>query len=183
MKPCVCLFLTFVILSLSTPIQARSVSQAMIAKMKSMDHSHIPIEVPEAAHIPALSLSLSKDVMTGYNLHIMLQNYIITPPPIDAKSMEDLMVTHIDKKTGSLEGHGHLYINGIKVQRLYGQDVHIPGNLLKQGTNSISVTLNNHSHMYWTVDQRKIVATIYIDTQSPDLIKYQFEGFPVKKGS
>lgn len=181
MKTRVCLWLILSIFGLSTPVQAKSASETMIAKMNSMDHSHIPIEVPEGAPIPALSLALTKDVMTGYNLHMIIEHYIISPPPVNASNMDDLMITHIDKKTGDLEGHAHLYVNGIKIQRLYGKDVHIPDSLLKKGTNSLSVTLNNHGHMYWTVAQRKMVATIYIDTQSLELIKYQFEGFPVKK--
>ncbi|WP_299496762.1 hypothetical protein [uncultured Shewanella sp.] len=180
MKNCVYLCLTLLILGLSTPIQAKLASNAMATRMNMMDHSHTPIEVPEATPIPALSLSLSKDIMTGYNVHLIIDNFSITPPPVDAKGMDDLAITQVDKKTGILEGHAHLYINGIKTQRLYGQDVHISGNLLKQGINSISVTLNNHRHMYWTVSQQKVVATLYIDTQSPKLIKYQFEGFPVQ---
>jgi hypothetical protein len=42
------------------------------------------------------------------------------------------------------EGHAHLYINGNKVTRLYGEWYHIPA--LSPGTHKIVVTLNANSH-------------------------------------
>jgi len=42
------------------------------------------------------------------------------------------------------EGHAHLYIDGKKVTRLYGEWYHIPS--LSPGTHKITVTLNANSH-------------------------------------
>jgi hypothetical protein len=128
---------------------------------------------------PALSLRLSKDTMSGYNLHLQIQHYRLIPPPSDIVSMDDLMSATVDKKTGFAEGHAHLYINGIKIQRVYGQDVHLPEKHFKQGINTVSVTLNNHGHMYWTISDKKIVSTLYIDNNLKELIKHRFESFPV----
>ena len=46
-----------------------------------MDHSHLPIAIPSNGAKPALSLSLNKDTMSGYNLHLQIQHYTLIPPP------------------------------------------------------------------------------------------------------
>jgi hypothetical protein len=142
-----------------------------------MDHSHMPIAAPEHAKPMALSLVLIKDTMSGYNLTLKTQHYLLTPPP-SGVSMQALMVASIDRQSKLLAGHAHLYVNGEKIQRIYGQDVHLPQSLFKEGMNSISVTLNNHGHMYWTIDGKKVVSTLYIDSSTEQLIKHQFDSFP-----
>ena len=143
-----------------------------------MDHSHLPIAVPSDAEEMSLSLSLARDAMSGYNLTLHTQRYILAAPPSDA-NMSELMSASIDSKSGYLVGHAHLYVNGEKIQRIYGAGVHLPQTLFKQGTNSISVTLNNHGHMYWTIEGKKVVATLYIDSSNTSkLVKHKFESFP-----
>lgn len=159
--------------------KAQSVSNEQTKPMQ-MDHSHLPIAVPTNVKEPALSLVLNKDAMSGYNLHLKIQRYHLTPPPNGVSSMADLMSVSIDKQTGFVEGHAHLYINGIKIQRVYGLDVHLPNEHFKEGINTVSVTLNNHGHMYWTAQDKKIVSTLYIDSNDPEQVKHKFESFPVK---
>ncbi|MGS0496050.1 MULTISPECIES: hypothetical protein [unclassified Pseudoalteromonas] len=154
-----------------------SVGVAQVQTM-AMDHSHLPIAVPAEIPVPALSLALEQDAMSGYNLTINTQNYVLTPPPAGI-SMNALMSAQQDPKTGMLAGHAHLYINGVKIQRVYGQYVHLPTTLFSAGINTISVTLNNHGHMYWSAQDKKIVATLYINDQVDELITYRFESFPV----
>ena len=76
--------------------------------------------------------------------------------------------------------NAHLYINGVKIQRIYGHALHLPANLFKSGINTVSVTLNNHGHMYWTAQGKKIVATLYVNDQTKEFITYRFESFPSK---
>ncbi len=158
--------------------QAISTEQAPAKTMK-MDHSHMPIAVPENIKTPAMSLEIYEDAMSGYNLHIKNQHYNLTPPPRGVLSMADLMSVSIDKKTGFVEGHAHLYINGTKIQRVYSEDLHIPAEHFKSGINTVSVTLNNHGHMFWTAQDKKIVSTLYIDASLPEIVKHKFESFPV----
>lgn len=142
-----------------------------------MDHSHMPIAVPEHAEKISLSLHISPDAMSGYNLTLLTDNYLLTPPP-SGLSMMQMMSAEISND-GRVQGHGHLYVNGEKVQRLYGNYVHLPANLFKQGPNSISVTLNNHGHMYWTQGGKKVVATLFINNNAEPLVKHRFASFPV----
>lgn len=144
-----------------------------------MDHAHIPIAIPNGIKQPQISLQIAKDAMSGYNLHIKLTHYAMTPPPADVQSMQALMSASISTQDNVAEGHAHLYINGDKIQRVYGRDIHLPEVLFKAGVNMITVTLNNHGHMFWTFDDKQVLATVYINSQADPFITYQFEPFKV----
>jgi hypothetical protein len=162
-------------------INSLSVLLVMFSLMAwgEMDHSHMPIAVPESVKPVALSLVLTKDAMSGFNLTLHTQHYNLIPPR-QGLSMAESMAASINAESGYIEGHAHLYINGEKIQRIYGRNIHLPETLFKQGTHSISVTLNNHGHMAWTQDDKKIVSTLYIDDLESGAIKHTFESFPVR---
>lgn len=172
-------FILLVIVLTITNVNAQSApNDQSTSPAMQMDHSHLPIAVPLNTTTPLLSLSLHNDTMSGYNLHLTLKNYHLIPPPNDAMSMSELMSASVNNKTGFVEGHAHLYINGIKIQRVYGINLHLPAHHFKEGINTISVTLNNHGHMYWTAEEKKVVATLFIDTLADQVIKHKFESFP-----
>ncbi len=153
---------------------------ALAQREMKMDHSHMPIALPQEAKPIALSLVLSTDAMSGYNLTLLTDNYSFSLPPAQMSMME-MMSVDMDEKTGIVEGHAHLYVNGNKIQRIYGEYVHLPAELFAEGVNSISVTLNNHGHMYWTMQEKKVIATLFINSSNEKLISYQFESFPSQK--
>ncbi len=93
--------------------------------------------------------------------------------------MTALMVPSMDSNTGFVEGHAHLYVNGVKIRRLYGSDVHLPATLFRPGVNQITVTINNHGHMYWTVDGRQVLATLFVNPTVERAVVYRFESYPV----
>lgn len=174
------LFLIALILVNSVKAQEIS-SQSNVepsTKAMKMDHSHMPIAVPSEVLTPALSLALTKDAMSGYNLTLKTARYSLTPPP-EGQTMAQMMGVALNDTTGFVEGHAHLYINGIKIQRVYGHNIHLPSKLFKAGINNISVTLNNHGHMYWTASDKKILATLYINEAKTPFISYEFASFPV----
>ena len=144
-----------------------------------MDHAHIPIPIPNGVNQPKISLQIVKDTMSGYNLHIKLKHYAMMPPPADLTSMKALMSASISTQDNVAEGHAHLYVNGEKIQRIYGPDIHLPDVLFKAGVNMITVTLNNHGHMFWTYDGKQLLATVYINSQADPFMTYQFEPFKV----
>lgn len=143
-----------------------------------MDHSHMPAAVPPGAPIPALSLTIDRDAMSGFNLRLVTENFSLIPPPQGEMDMAQLMAPSTDGLTGYVEGHAHLYVNGVKIQRLYGNYVHLPANLLRGGVNQITVTINNHGHMYWSVDGRQILATVFLQQGIEEPVVYRFESFP-----
>lgn len=144
-----------------------------------MDHSHIPVSVPETAPTPQLSTVLTRDVMSGYNLHIRTANYDMSPPPVGVM-MEQLMDPRTNTSSGFVQGHAHLYINGEKIQRVYGNHVHIPASHFKAGMNQLNITINNHAHMFWTAGEKQIISSLFINTSSPNLLMHQFDSFPVE---
>lgn len=141
------------------------------------DHSHMPIAVPSDAPIPALSLALARDAVSGFNITLNVQRYALTVPPAEM-SMNEMMTPSRDPSTGFVEGHAHLYVNGEKIRRIYGRNEHLPSTLFRPGVNQITVTLNNHGHMAWTVDEKKILATLFIKPDASPVIAHRFESFP-----
>lgn len=134
---------------------------------------HPPIMMPEGLPEPGLSLALSPDAMSGFNLTLRTTNYKLIPPHLAS-----------NKPPLKLEGHAHLYINGVKAQRLYGSYTHIPSTLLIDGINQITVSLNNHYHQTWQLAKgvkkgETLTATLIIDTRLPDFIKNHFSISPI----
>ena len=142
------------------------------------DHAHVPIEVPADAKQPQLSLSLSKDTVDGFNLQLLIEHFVLGAPPPDL-SQEDLMALALDEDSGMTIGHGHLYVNGQKHQRLYGSSVHLPSELFLGGVNQITVTLNNHGHRDWSLDGRQVLATLFIKPRADKFVIHRFDSFPV----
>jgi hypothetical protein len=92
---------------------------------------HGGIEVGAEPTPPSIKLIAHKDPKAGWNLQVQVDNFRFAP--------EHASTAHV---LG--EGHAHLYIDGKKVTRLYGEWYHIPA--LSPGTHKIMVTLNANSH-------------------------------------
>lgn len=162
-----------------TEVRKRQAERGASSKsMASMDHSHIPVAVPKSAPAPQLSVSLTRDVMSGYNLVINTANYEMAPPPIGVV-MENLMSPRTNSETGFVQGHAHLYINSEKIQRVYGHNIHIPASHFKEGMNQLNITINNHAHMFWTYEDKQIISSMFINTNTSKLVMHQFDSFPV----
>ena len=58
------------------------------------------------------------------------------------------------------EGHGHIYVDGVKVNRVYGPNYHLAG--LEPGERHIRVTLNANSHNGLTVDGQPLAAAMVV---------------------
>lgn len=95
------------------------------------EHSHGSMEIPPGQPIPSVNLIVHEDPMRGWNIEVRVSNFRFSP---ERASREH--------KPG--EGHAHLYINGEKITRLYGDWYYI-GNL-QPGRNEIKVTLNSNNH-------------------------------------
>lgn len=94
---------------------------------------------------PQVSLKVTEDAVGGYNLQIVSRNFKFSPE-------------HTGMATDAVEGHAHLYINGVKKARVYGDWFHIPGDWLNAGENKVRVTLNDNAHAVWAADGIPIAA-------------------------
>jgi len=104
------------------------------------DHSHhgAPREVPASLPAPTLALAAFEDTESGYNLQLIVENFAFSPSRTGTYSDD-------------IEGHAHLYINEVKVGRVYGEWFHLPAGLFAEGDNEIRVTLNDNMHSDWAV--------------------------------
>ncbi|MCE9687995.1 hypothetical protein LZP73_17610 [Shewanella sp. AS16] len=135
-------------------------------EMASMVHDYGPIQVPDDSPLPELALVLHRDAMSGINLHLALRHYALGPP-------EQAAVGKM------LNGHAHLYVNGKKIQRLYGPDVHLPAELFKPGVNLVLVSLNAHSHAVWQDGDKQLLASSFINPEADKLVLHSFSSAPL----
>ncbi|MFT9598928.1 hypothetical protein [Mesobacillus sp.] len=93
---------------------------------------HENVEIPEGNKIPSVNLSVTQDMSGTWLLKVDTIDFTFAPYKVgsDVPSYN--------------EGHAHIYVNGKKINRLYGQFYNL-GNLEK-GKNEIMVTLNSNNH-------------------------------------
>lgn len=113
--------------------------------MGSSHGAHPMLEIQAGKPIPTLSLEALKDSKDGYNLHIKTTNFTFTPESVGGPALSNT-------------GHAHLYVNGVKVARVYGPWFNIGNALLKDGENTILVTLNADDHSEWARDGKHLSA-------------------------
>lgn len=106
-------------------------------------HTHTMLEVDQSKPIPALEIEALKDVKDGYNIHLITKNYTFTPETVN---------TDPESNTG----HAHIYVNDVKVARLYGEWFNLSGADLSEGENVVQVTLNANDHSEWVIDGQHI---------------------------
>lgn len=97
---------------------------------------HGILEVP-AVGAPQVAIVVEKDSMDGWNVTVTTQNFSFTPRMVNSQNVANT-------------GHAHLYVDDIKIARLYGPDFHMPD--LPEGAHEIRVTLSSNDHFYYAVD-------------------------------
>ena len=98
---------------------------------------------------PSVNLEIYEDNMDGYNLFIKLENFILTP-------------MDVGKKNKSNSGHIHLYVNDIKIGRVYSNWFHIPGRYFNLKENIIRITLNSNLHDSFAINGNPIESEIKV---------------------
>jgi hypothetical protein len=116
-------------------------------------HSHHQHGQIEADRPMTVRLEVSPDPMSGYNLTIHTEHFTWAPQRASTEHFAG-------------EGHAHLYINDVKIGRLYGAHHHIADYLLTDDENEITVTLNSNTHEDYTVDGVVVADTTVIVHQT-----------------
>ena len=99
-------------------------------------HSHAEREVAADTATPSVSIEAVEDTKDGYNIRILTENFVFAPENVNGEPTQG-------------EGHAHVFVNGTKISRVYGEWFHLTGDKLKEGENMISVTLNANDHSEW----------------------------------
>ena len=117
-------------------------------------HDHgSSVEVADGVPVPTIAIEITEDPVEGWNLRVRTTDFEIVP--------ENVSTAHIDG-----EGHMHLYIDGEKVSRLYGEWHHIGP--LAPGEHEVRVELSANDHSAMAVEGDIIDATAVIVAQEMD---------------
>lgn len=106
----------------------------------------------ESGPIPTVSLTATKDEIGGFNIHIETSNFTWAP--------ENASEAHVPG-----EGHAHIYVDGVKVGRVYSNWYHLAtANLdLAAGIHTVEVNLNGNDHGAYTVNGEEVRASAEIE--------------------
>lgn len=115
-------------------VQNESTQTPPMANMAG--HTHAMMEVDAKLPVPGVKMTLIPDSKDGYNLKLSVTNFTFTPEVAGGISVPN-------------QGHAHLYINDVKVSRIYSEWFYVSSSLLKEGENTLMVTLNANDHSDW----------------------------------
>ncbi|MCY3947387.1 MAG: hypothetical protein OXF44_14010 [Anaerolineaceae bacterium] len=110
-----------------------------------MTHDHgVRLEV-DAENAPQVDVQLIPLASGGFNLRVQVMNFAFTPQKVDLAPLPN-------------EGHAHLYVDGEKIARLYGEWFHLPA--LPAAAETLTVTLHANDHSVLTRDGIEISASL-----------------------
>lgn len=115
--------------------------------------SHSLIEVNPLL-VPEVSVHAIEDEKSGWNLVVETSNFTFTPE-------------NTNRRTVMNEGHAHIFVNGDKLGRLYGNYYHLSD--FPPGEYEITVSLTSNEHSTFAVGGKAIVARAMI-TQVADAV-------------
>ena len=115
-----------------------------------MPHEHGMLPVDDWANPPTIAARIFKDPESGWNLHVMTTNFVFNAAAAGYDNVEG-------------EGHAHIYVNGDKLGRLYGDWYHIGG--LSAGQHHVKVSLNANDHSALHRDGEELAAHVLISIE------------------
>ncbi len=124
---------------------------AQMPVLKHAEHAHVhgdPLVIAPGSGTPDLTIALTPDPVAGWNLNIQTSNFQFAADRAGA--------AHVDG-----EGHAHVYVNGTKIARVYGEWHHIED--LPAGPVEVEVVLNSNDHRALVVGDRPLSATVVFD--------------------
>jgi hypothetical protein len=103
----------------------------------SHGHGALPaLEVPEGTPGPTVDLVVHKDAKAGWNLELRTTDFRWAPENVSTDAVMG-------------EGHAHLYVDGVKVARVYGPWYYLGS--LPEGEHQLRVTMNANDHSEYAV--------------------------------
>lgn len=118
-----------------------------------VSHSeHGFIDIPINDIVPSVKIDVSRDSSNAWLLEVRTKHFEFAPKKVG------------HQLTSYNEGHAHLYINGEKINRIYGTYYHIGP--LKQGKNVITMTLNSNNHQTLAYNGKPIEHTKIVEVDA-----------------
>ncbi|MGH1427928.1 MAG: hypothetical protein ACRBEE_08310 [Arenicella sp.] len=111
----------------------------------SKAHVHHELDISSWVKKPSVELVVERDDMAGWNVHVKAKNFRFSPERVNEILTEG-------------EGHAHLFVDGNKVARLYGEWFHLGD--LTAGKHEIKVSLNANNHAALVLNGQ-IISAVY----------------------
>ncbi len=112
------------------------------------DTTHLNVyNVPAGEAIPSVRVEVELDHEAGWNVHMITNDFAFAP--------EHNGQAHIPG-----EGHAHIYVDGEKIARVYGEWHHIKE--LPAGNHYLSVVLTTNDHQLYAVEGKPIQAGLVV---------------------
>ena len=106
----------------------------------------------EAVTAMSVALNVTADQISGANVQILTEGFTLAPENVNGAHVEG-------------EGHAHIYIDGVKISRVYSPWHHLGS--LTPGEHEIRVTLNANSHQEYTIGGTKVEVVAQYSYQEP----------------
>jgi uncharacterized membrane protein YphA (DoxX/SURF4 family) len=149
----------FIILFALLAIPYEKMAQAAHSKSlrKRVQEAHPRYDLPEGIPSPSLKIKPYQDPKGGWNILLETTHFTFTPGNAGGEDKDG-------------EGHAHLYLNGKKIARLYGQWFHV---LVPKGLNTLKVTLNTNTHKDYFADGVQVQDSITIQEEREVTVQHQ----------
>ena len=92
---------------------------------------------------PLINLEIIKDKVDGYNLYIDLENFTLNPSQIGIENQPNM-------------GYLQLFVNDIKITRVYSNWVHVPQRFFNLKDNFIKITFNSNLYDEFTIEEKPL---------------------------
>ena len=92
---------------------------------------------------PSINLKVIKDKIDGYNIFIDLKNFNLNPSEIGGENISN-------------SGYLQLFINDIRITRIYSDWVHVPQRFFNLKENFIKITIHSYLHDRFTIKGKPI---------------------------
>ena len=115
----------------STHTHEEDSSNAPSMSMDSAGGGHVMVASVEAPADMSVAFEARPDAVSGLNIRLTTTGFTFTPEAANAEDVPG-------------EGHAHIYVDGVKITRLYGPDYHLTA--VEPGEREIRVSLNTNSH-------------------------------------
>lgn len=138
-------------------VDSDSTANQTTAETEDAEHTHSELFEVSEEEAPSVAIEVTQDPKSGWNVHIITSDFIFTPEAASTPSND----------VG--EGHAHLYVDGVKVARIYGDWFHYDDDF--EGEKEFRVTLNANDHSEYAVNGEIISSSIYVhphDGEDPD---------------
>ncbi len=92
---------------------------------------------------PLINLEIIKDKVDGYNLYIDLENFTLNTSQIGSENQPNM-------------GYLQLFVNDIKITRVYSNWVHVPQRFFNLKDNFIKITFNSNLYDEFTIEGKPL---------------------------